>query len=89
MCIVLVDGGDGERAVFWADLVPTVAHVAYPWIMSFDLYPVTTLENKKKWLPRAAAEDWLCFFDHETEHPVARLVEDKPGRYRAEPVSRD
>ena len=87
MCIVLFDGGGGEKAVFWADLVPTTAHVAYPWIMGFDLYPVTTLEEKQKWLPRAAEEGWLCVFDHEADHPLGRLVEDKPGRYRAEPVT--
>jgi glyoxylase-like metal-dependent hydrolase (beta-lactamase superfamily II) len=86
MCIVLIDGGGGDKAVFWADLVPTTAHVAYPWIMGFDLYPVTTLEQKQKWLPRAAEEGWLCVFDHEADDPLGRLVEDKPGRYRSEPV---
>jgi glyoxylase-like metal-dependent hydrolase (beta-lactamase superfamily II) len=98
MCIVLVDGnvgsvgsvdgtGDaadhGDKAVFFADLVPTVAHVAYPWIMSYDLFPMTTLENKKIWLPRAAAEGWLAVFQHEAEAPLGRVVEEKPGRFRA------
>jgi len=86
MCIVLLDGGGENRAVFWADLIPTTAHVAYPWIMSYDLYPLTTLENKKLWLPRAAAGDWLCIFEHDPDVPFGRLVEEKPGRYRAVPV---
>ncbi|MFL6195397.1 MAG: MBL fold metallo-hydrolase [Thermoanaerobaculia bacterium] len=86
MCIVLLDGGEGQRAVYWADLVPTSAHVLYPWIMSYDLYPLTTLENKKLWLPRAAREDWLCIFEHDPVVPFARLVEEKPGRFRAVPV---
>ena len=92
MCIVLLDGGAGpsgepERGVFWADLVPTVAHVPLPWIMGYDLYPLTTLENKKRWLPRAAAENWLCIFEHDAESPLARLSSDRPGRFRAEPVT--
>ncbi|HEX7183537.1 MAG TPA: MBL fold metallo-hydrolase [Thermoanaerobaculia bacterium] len=87
MCIVLIDGGGINKAVFWADLVPTSAHVPYPWIMSYDLYPLTTLENKKRWLPRAAAEGWLCVFEHDPEVPFGRLVEDKPGRFRAQPVT--
>jgi glyoxylase-like metal-dependent hydrolase (beta-lactamase superfamily II) len=92
MCIVLLDGGAapeselGGKAVFFADLVPTVAHVAYPWIMSYDLFPLTTLENKRAWLPRAAAGGWLAMFQHEAEAPLGRLVEDKPGRFRAVPV---
>jgi glyoxylase-like metal-dependent hydrolase (beta-lactamase superfamily II) len=85
MCIVLIDGGGGEKGAFWADLVPTTAHVPYPWIMGYDLYPLTTLENKKKWLPQAAAEGWLGIFEHDAETPFARLVEEKPGRFRAMP----
>ena len=93
MCIVLLDGGSGEtgrperaeRGVFWADLVPTVAHVPLPWIMGYDLYPLTTLENKKKWLPRAAEENWLCLFEHDAESPLARIASDRPGRFRVIP----
>lgn len=87
MCIVLLDGGGGERAVFWADLVPTVAHVAYPWIMSYDLYPMETLENKRRWLPEAAAGRWVCLFEHDAEVPWATVVEDKPGRFAARPLA--
>ena len=86
MCIVLLDGGDDRRAAYWADLVPTSAHVPYPWIMGYDLYPLTTLENKKHWLPQAAAGDWLCIFEHDPLVPFGRVVEEKPGRFRAVPV---
>lgn len=95
MCIVLLDGGgesgggESNRGVFWADLVPTAAHVSYPWIMGYDLYPMTTLENKKRWLPLAAEEGWLCVFEHDPEVPLARLVEDDRGRLKAEPVAVD
>jgi glyoxylase-like metal-dependent hydrolase (beta-lactamase superfamily II) len=87
MCIVLLDGGAGAKAVFWADLVPTTAHVPYPWIMGYDLYPVETLENKKIWLPRAVEENWLGIFEHDLDVPLARIVADRPGKLRAEPVT--
>lgn len=92
MCIVLLDGDDEpgkpqadgtQRAVFWADLVPTTAHVAYPWIMGFDLYPLETVANKEKWIPRAAEGGWLSIFDHEVDEPVGRLIEVEPGKYKA------
>lgn len=84
MCIVLLDGGGADRAIFWADLIPTAAHLPLPWIMGYDLYPLTTLENKRRWLPQAAAGDWLCIFEHDPEIPLARLVEERPGRFKAE-----
>jgi glyoxylase-like metal-dependent hydrolase (beta-lactamase superfamily II) len=75
------------RGIFWADLVPTVAHVPLPWIMGYDLYPLTTLESKKRWLPRAAAGGWLGFFEHEAETPWARVLEERPGKFAARPLA--
>jgi glyoxylase-like metal-dependent hydrolase (beta-lactamase superfamily II) len=76
----------GRQTVFgFADLVPMRAHVKLPWIMGYDLYPVETLEAKKKLLPQAAREDWLCLFYHDPDGPLCRLVE-REGRIQAVPV---
>ncbi len=88
MCVVRIDGGAGETAVFFADLVPTAAHLPTPWVMSYDLWPLTSMEHKARWVAEAAAGDWLCVFEHDTEVPLARLAPgDRPGRFRAEPVA--
>ena len=86
MCVVTLDGGPEAQGVFWADLIPTTAHVPLPWIMGYDLYPLQTLDNKKAWLPRAAAEGWLCIFEHDADMPLARIVQEAPGRFRADAV---
>lgn len=86
MCVVQVAGGEDGDALFLADLVPTAAHLPVPWVMAFDLYPVTTMETKERWLERAAEGQWLCIFQHDPEIPSARLVTERPGRFRAEPV---
>jgi glyoxylase-like metal-dependent hydrolase (beta-lactamase superfamily II) len=67
----------GEKTLFgFADLVPLRAHVRYPWIMGYDLYPVETLEAKKKLLPQAARENWLCLFYHDPDEPLCKIVEE-------------
>ena len=67
----------GEKTLFgFADLVPLRAHVRYPWIMGYDLYPVETLEAKKKLLPQAARENCVCLFYHDPDEPLCRIIED-------------
>ncbi|MCM3869959.1 MAG: MBL fold metallo-hydrolase, partial [Pyrinomonadaceae bacterium] len=74
----------GGRTLFgFADLVPMRAHVSYAWIMGYDLFPTETLEAKKRLLPQAAREKWVCLFYHEPDSPLGRLIEED-GRLRAE-----
>src|SRR4029077_20648745 len=75
----------GQIALFLSDLVPTTSPLPLPWIMGFDLYPMTTLENKKKWLPQIVREGWLALFCHDGKIPAARLREQE-GKIVAEPV---
>lgn len=76
----------GGKTMFgFADLVPMRAHVRFPWIMGYDLYPVETLEAKKRLLPQAARENWLCLFYHDPEEPLCTL-EEKDGRLVTRPV---
>jgi len=73
----------GSQTLFgFADLVPMRAHVPFAWIMGFDLYPVETLEAKKKLIPQAARENWTCLFYHDPEQPFGRITEND-GRFRA------
>jgi glyoxylase-like metal-dependent hydrolase (beta-lactamase superfamily II) len=72
----------GRTLYGFADLVPTRAHVALPWIMGYDLYPVETLEAKKRLLPQAARSRWLCLFYHDPEAPIGRITEEN-GKLRA------
>jgi glyoxylase-like metal-dependent hydrolase (beta-lactamase superfamily II) len=77
--------GGGKTAFLFADLVPTVAHLPYAWIMGYDLYPLTTLENKKKWIPEVARQGSLALFAHDAKVRAAWLRE-RDGQYEAEPV---
>jgi glyoxylase-like metal-dependent hydrolase (beta-lactamase superfamily II) len=85
-CVKLTGGG--KTAFFLADLVPTTAHLALPWIMGFDLYPVTTLENKKKWIPELVKEGWIALFCHDTKTQAA-YIRERDGHREAEPVKVD
>jgi glyoxylase-like metal-dependent hydrolase (beta-lactamase superfamily II) len=73
---VLIDGGDGERALFLGDVVPTAVHVRLPWIMGYDLDVEATLASKKRLYARAAAERWLLLFGHDRRHGTYLTVDE-------------
>lgn len=77
---------NGQTLFGFADLVPMRAHVPFAWVMGYDLFPVETVEAKKRLLPQAAREGWTCLFYHDPEQPLARIAE-KEGKFRAVPVS--
>ena len=76
---------DGQTAFVFADLMPTTAHISPAWVMSFDLYPVDTLEQKKRLIPQAISEDWTCVFYHDPHTPLGKLRE-LDGKIAVEPV---
>jgi glyoxylase-like metal-dependent hydrolase (beta-lactamase superfamily II) len=85
-CVRLTGGG--KTAFFFADLAPTTAHLPFAWVMGYDLFPLTTLENKKKWIPETARGGWLALFAHD---PVTRAayLHERGGRYETERVEVD
>ena len=78
---------EGKVAFYFADALPTTAHVPIPWIMAYDLYPVELIENKKRLLERAVAEKWLCVFEHDRRVPWGTIVERPDGGRVVEPLA--
>jgi glyoxylase-like metal-dependent hydrolase (beta-lactamase superfamily II) len=72
---VLIESG-GERAFYLGDLVPTHAHLPLPWIMGYDVEPLTTLETKRRILKQAVDENWLMIFEHDATVAWGRVEHD-------------
>ncbi len=78
---------DGKRTIFYcADLIPTTAHLALPWIMAYDLRPLMTLQEKRLILKEAVENDWVLFFEHDPLIEAARVIEGEKGIAMKEPV---
>ena len=57
----------GKTACYISDLVPTSWHLEPTWLMAYDLFPLETIENKKKYYEKAVPEQWLTIFTHDPE----------------------
>ena len=55
----------GKSLVFMADLLPSAAHIPIPFIMGYDMFPLTTLIEKKSFLKEAQENDYVLFFEHD------------------------
>jgi glyoxylase-like metal-dependent hydrolase (beta-lactamase superfamily II) len=67
--------GDGTHLTCCGDVVPTHAHLRPSWVMGYDLFPVTTVEEKKVILAEALEDDGILFFEHDATMAACRLVE--------------
>jgi len=76
---------EGEVAIFLGDFIPTLSHLKSPFIMGYDLYPLETLENKKRFLPQACRQEWLLVFEHDPLVPWGYLTENE-GEFLLRPV---
>ncbi len=56
---------DEKTLVFTADLIPTASHIPIPWIMAYDIMPMTTIQEKKDLLKLATENNWILFFEHD------------------------
>jgi glyoxylase-like metal-dependent hydrolase (beta-lactamase superfamily II) len=56
---------EGKTYVFMADLIPTTANIPLVWLASYDLYPVTAMEEKEAFLKEAAEKNYILFFEHD------------------------
>ena len=56
-----------QEIVFAADTIPSMAHIPVPYVMSYDVRPLQTMEEKNELLTQAVANDWLLYFDHDPQ----------------------
>ena len=78
---------EGTTVCYISDLIPTTAHIELTWGMSFDLYPLQTIESKKRYYAESIPGKWLTVFTHDPKTPWAYVEKDETGKMVARPVT--
>ncbi len=78
MFIPHIKVGD-KTLVYCADLFPSMAHIPLPYIMAYDTRPLLTLDEKKKFLAEAAANNYYLFFEHDRVNECCSLQQTERG----------
>ncbi len=70
---------NGKTIVFVADLLPSVAHIPLPYVMAYDMFPLTTLKEKKVFLNWAVENNAVLFFEHDPVNECCALQSTEKG----------
>jgi glyoxylase-like metal-dependent hydrolase (beta-lactamase superfamily II) len=65
--------------LYVADLLPFVSQIKIPYMMGYDLQPLVTVDEKKKYLKLAADENWKLYFGHDPEVAIATVKHSEKG----------
>jgi glyoxylase-like metal-dependent hydrolase (beta-lactamase superfamily II) len=87
MQAVMIRSGD-QRACYISDLIPTTSHMDVTWVMAFDLFPLETIESRKRFYEDAVPHDWLVLFTHDVVTPWAHVEAAGGGKFRPRLISK-
>jgi glyoxylase-like metal-dependent hydrolase (beta-lactamase superfamily II) len=65
--------------VFMADLLPSTGHLPVPYVMAYDMFPLTTLQEKKSFLQEALEQQYILFFEHDPKTECCTLQQTDRG----------
>jgi glyoxylase-like metal-dependent hydrolase (beta-lactamase superfamily II) len=64
---------------FMADLLPSTGHIPLPYVMGYDTRPLLTLDEKKKFLEEAAANNYVLFLEHDPVNECCTVKQTEKG----------
>lgn len=68
-----------KTVVYMADLLPSQGHIPLPYVMAYDMFPLTTLNEKKSFLREAIDGDYILFFEHDPIYECCNLQQTSRG----------
>ena len=69
----------GKTIVYVADMIPTAGHIPVPYVMGDDTRPLMTMDEKEKFLNKAAEEEYILFFEHDVVNECCTVQKTEKG----------
>jgi glyoxylase-like metal-dependent hydrolase (beta-lactamase superfamily II) len=79
----------GKTICYMADLIPSSMHVPLPYVMGYDMFPMTTLIEKEIFLKKACEENYILFFEHDPAGECCTVELTEKGYKRKEVFNLD
>ena len=68
-----------KKILYMADLLPSTGHIPLPYVMAYDMFPLTTLTEKKVYLNEAVEKEYILFLEHDPINECCTLQQTEKG----------
>lgn len=68
-----------KTILYMADLLPSVGHIPIPYVMSYDVRPLTTMEERSSYWEEIVQNEYILFFEHDPTNECCTLQQTEKG----------
>ncbi|MGJ1390005.1 MBL fold metallo-hydrolase [Sphingobacterium spiritivorum] len=69
----------GKTILYMADLLPSVGHIPIPYVMSYDVRPLTTMQERKSYWEEIVDQEYILFLEHDPVNECCTLQHTEKG----------
>ncbi|MGJ1387063.1 MBL fold metallo-hydrolase [Sphingobacterium spiritivorum] len=69
----------GKTILYMADLLPSVGHIPIPYVMSYDVRPLTTMQERKSYWEEIVDQEYILFLEHDPLNECCTLQHTEKG----------
>jgi len=69
----------GHKVLYMADLLPSIGHLPIPYVMAYDMFPLTTIAERKKYWHEALENDYILYLEHDPVNECCTLQDTEKG----------
>lgn len=70
---------NNRKLVYIADFIPSTTHVPVAYISAYDIQPLLALKEKEEFLSKAADENYILFFGHDSINECCSVQNTEKG----------
>ncbi|MBB2949780.1 MBL fold metallo-hydrolase [Sphingobacterium sp. JUb56] len=68
-----------KTILYMADLLPSVGHIPLPYVMGYDVRPLTTMEERKNYWEEIVDQEYILFLEHDAGNACCTLQHTEKG----------
>jgi glyoxylase-like metal-dependent hydrolase (beta-lactamase superfamily II) len=69
----------GKQILYMADLLPSIGHLPIPYVMAYDMFPLTTMAERKLFFNEAVEKEYVLYLEHDSVNECCTLQQTEKG----------